>query len=242
MEKSFEELAYCKTQLGELILRRRKIPMLDDQIVYEVILNDEFLMSSLFHAAEDALAEIALREIDASELDVVVGGLGLGYTGKSVLCDKRVRSLRIVEFLKPVIDWHREGLLPVGTQLADDPRCRLVEGDFFTLATNPDGGFDSSEPDRLFHAILLDIDHSHEHLLAPHSAAFYSTQGLGAIAQRLLPDGIFGMWADGAPSDSFLNTLRSVFPQVRAEIVTFPNPIRDNESSSTVYIARKKKW
>lgn len=43
-------------------------------------LGDEFLMSSLFTAAEQELATLGLAALDRDELDVVVGGLGLGYT------------------------------------------------------------------------------------------------------------------------------------------------------------------
>lgn len=106
MDKLFEELDHQRTPLGELSLRRRKIAMLDGEIVYEVILNDEFLMSSLFHAAEDALAQRALLLLDLPELHVVVGGLGLGYTAAAALACPRVASLAVVEFLEPVMDWH----------------------------------------------------------------------------------------------------------------------------------------
>ncbi len=88
MEKSFEELDYCATPLGELILRRRKIPMLENEVVHEIILNGEFLMSSLFHVVEEALADLGLAAVEAPEgelLHVVVGGLGLGYTAAAAL-------------------------------------------------------------------------------------------------------------------------------------------------------------
>ena len=91
MEKSFEELDYCDTQLGELILRRRRIPMLENEVVHEIILNGEFLMSSLFHAVEEALADLGLAAVETSgggSLDVVVGGLGLGYTAAAALRNK----------------------------------------------------------------------------------------------------------------------------------------------------------
>ncbi|MFU8847953.1 MAG: hypothetical protein ACNA77_04455 [Opitutales bacterium] len=42
----FEELDYQQTARGELILRRRQVPMLQNLVVYEVILNGEFLHST----------------------------------------------------------------------------------------------------------------------------------------------------------------------------------------------------
>lgn len=77
MEKQFEELDYRQTDRGELILRRRKVPMLQDKVVYEVILNGEFLMSTLFHAAEDALAHLARAELVRFP-NPLTGGEGCG--------------------------------------------------------------------------------------------------------------------------------------------------------------------
>ena len=67
--------------MGEINLRRRIEPSLQVD-VYEVKLGDEFLMSSLFTVAEIELARLGLAEAGGDALDVVVGGLGLGYTAR----------------------------------------------------------------------------------------------------------------------------------------------------------------
>ena len=238
MEKAFEELDYCVTPLGELILRRRKIPMLENEIVYEVILNGEFLMSSLFHAVEEALADLGLAAATppAGPLDVVVGGLGLGYTVAAALKHARVRSLRIVDFLSPVIQWHRNGLVPLGNEISSDPRTCFVEGDFFDLAAHPERGFDPEEPGRKFHAVLLDIDHTPGHWLHARHAAFYTAEGLRTLRRHLHPGGVFALWSDEA-DDAFCARLEEIFTDVQARVVSFPNPIRGGESSGVVYVA-----
>jgi spermidine synthase len=91
--------------------------------------------------------------------DVVVGGLGLGYTAQAVLENPGVRSLIVVDALAEVIEWHQQGLLPLGKQLTDNPRCRFVNGDFFAMSHSADG-FDPDAPGRRFDAGLVDIDHS----------------------------------------------------------------------------------
>src|SRR5512134_938528 len=106
MSVRFEELDWGPTPLGEISLRRRLEPTLQID-VYEAKLGDEFLMSSLFTVSEIALADLALSSLHGSELDVVVGGLGLGYTAEAVLRDARVRSLYVIEALEEVIGWHR---------------------------------------------------------------------------------------------------------------------------------------
>ena len=76
MSINFKELDYQETELGELILRRRRMLSLEGAEVFEIKLGDSFLMSSLFTKVEVALAELALAELHADKLDVVVGGLG----------------------------------------------------------------------------------------------------------------------------------------------------------------------
>src|SRR5271170_4739034 len=107
MSADFAELDYRQTPLGELILRRRRLIALDGLDVFEVKLGGAFLMSSLFHKVEIALADLGLAAVAAPEQDVVVGGLGLGYTAVAALDHPAVYSLLIVEALDAVIDWHR---------------------------------------------------------------------------------------------------------------------------------------
>ena len=235
MEKAFEELDFCDTPLGELSLRRRRIPMLENAIVYEMILNGEFLMSSLFHVVEDALADLGLAAAKPGPLDIVIGGLGLGYTAASALKHQRVATLFIVDFLEPVIRWHKNGLVPLGAGIASDPRTHFVEGDFFAMTAGT--GFDPAVPGRRFHAILLDIDHTPQHWLNERHATFYTLEGLGQLRQHLRPGGVFAMWSDESPDSGFCSKLESVFPAIRAHTVSFPNPIRGGESSGTVYVA-----
>ena len=139
--------------------------------MYEVKLGDEFLMSSLFTVAEVELARLGLAQAVGVDLDVVVGGLGLGYTAQTALADTRVRSLIVVEALAEVIGWHQRAVLPDAAGLASDPRVRLQRGDFFALADS-EGSFDPEAPGRRFHAVLLDIDHTPRHVLHPSHAAY----------------------------------------------------------------------
>ena len=195
-------------------------------------------MSSLFHDAEVALADLGLAG-RKEPVDVVVGGLGLGYTAVAVLHHSAVRSLVVVEAMEAVIDWHVQGLVPLGVELTADPRCRLVHGNFFEMASQPGNGFDVEHPGSKFHAILLDIDHSPRNLLDPSHAAFYRPEGLRELACHLHPGGIFGMWSDDPPDSDFLKVLGETFPDPQSRTVTFPNPLLDSESSSTVYLANK---
>ncbi len=240
MKPLFEELDFRPTPIGDLILRRRRMAMLDDLIVYEVLLGNGYLMSSLFHDVEEALADLGLAAVEGEKLDVVVGGLGLGYTAAAALRDARVAELLVVDVMQPVIEWHEKGMVPLGETLTGDPRCRMVEGDFFAMAAEPERGFDPLSPGRKFHAVLLDIDHSPQNLLDEKNGAFYSADGLERLAAQLLPGGVFAMWSDDAPDEGFMKRLGEVFDSPQARVVKFPNPLLEKESESTVYVAGKR--
>jgi spermidine synthase len=230
----FEELDWQSTPLGEISLRRRLEPTLQVD-VYEVKLGDEFLMSSLFTAAEVALADISLARIPGADLDVVVGGLGLGYTAQAVLKDARVSSLQVIEALDEVIEWHRRGLLPPSDGLTTDRRCNLVHGDFFAMVATG-RGFGPGTPDR-HDAILVDIDHTPRHLLHPSHAPFYSPEGQRRLADRLNPGGVYALWSDDPPDEDFISIVEQVFASCEAHVITFPNPLTGGEAASTVYVA-----
>src|SRR4051794_8809293 len=237
MSLYFEELDFRPTAMGALSLRRRR--QLSTGIdVYEIKLGDEFLMSSLFTVAEIALARLGLGALQRTDLDVVVGGLGLGYTAQAVLEDKRVRSLVVVDALPEVIEWHERGLLPLGEQLMADPRCRLVSGDFFAMSASGHG-FDPQIPGRRFDAVLVDIDHSPQNLLHPNHAALYRPQGLRKLAEHLHPGGVFALWSNDPPDQAFKAMLADVFATSDAQVVTFRNPLQDRDASNTVYIGVK---
>ena len=137
----FEQIDSQPSVIGEISLRRRRIPAIGDRDIYEVKLGEEFLMSSMFVDAEVALSDIGLGETEGDDLSVVVGGLGLGYTAVAALRHERVAELLVVEYLEPVIGWHQQELVPLGKNLNADPRNRYVHGSFFDLAvTDPEVG------------------------------------------------------------------------------------------------------
>lgn len=239
MPRLFEELDYQVTPIGAISLRRRHILSLK-QDVYEVLLGDEHLMSSLFTASEVALAKLGLAaladggETPADGWDIVVGGLGLGYTAAAVLEEAHVSRLTVVELLGPVIEWHETRLVPLEPPLTEDARCRLHQADFFALAGS-EQGFGSPKD-----AILIDIDHTPDWLLDQRSGSFYSVEGLEKLKRHLKPGGIMGLWSDAREDKAFTARLAAVFSEAWSEPVTFQNPLQDNKPfTQTVYLARK---
>ncbi|WP_061964134.1 hypothetical protein [Demequina aurantiaca] len=248
MSARLEELGYADTPIGEVTLRRR-YDLVTQQDVFEVKLNDEWLMSSQFTAAEIALSHLGLARLAANasqaddaaagrRFDVAVGGLGLGYTAVAALEHPEVGSLVVVELVQPLIDWHNDNLVPASPALTGDDRCNFQQGDFFAMSYGE--GYDASEPGRLFDAVLLDIDHSPTHLLADGSEGFYGLNGMTAVERQLRPGGVYAMWSNDPPEDEYLSILEAVFTNVATEVITFPNPLQGRDATATIYIASKR--
>ena len=229
------ELAYQKTPLGDLTLRQRPEPFWGNQDVFEVKLGDEYLMSSLFTEGERHLATLGLPHLEG-ELDVVIGGLGLGYTAAEVLKNKRVSCVLVIDLFQAVIDWHQDGLVPNGKILTADARCELRQGDFFELART---SFDANATERKFNAVLLDIDHSPAHFLNEQNRSFYTSEGLASVCRQLKPGGCFALWSNDPAAQNFTRLLGDVFGSATAHTVEFPNPYTNAKSVNSVYVAHK---
>ncbi len=237
MTPRIEELDWQQTPMGVISLRKRFDTVLD-AFVYEVKLDDEYLMSSAFTASEEALSTLALAELDGIGWDVLVGGLGLGYTAGAALADDRVTSVTVVEAAEHVVDWHRRELLPTSPRLTADSRARLVHADFFAAIAGR--VVVAGVSDESFDAVLVDIDHTPQHLLHESHSPFYSVDGLAQVRERLRDGGVLGVWSDDPADEVFLAALRQVYVDVAAHVVSFPNPYTHGESACTVYLARRR--
>ena len=218
-------------------LRRRRELALGVE-VYEIKLGDEFLMSSLFTVAEIELARLGLAALAGTRLDVVVGGLGLGYTAQAV-AGRAGASARWWWSRRSaaVIGWHERELLPVGAGLTVDPRSRLVHGDFFAMV---DGGRDSTRSARAGASTpSCSTSTTHRaHCCIPATPPSTPPMACAVSPGHLQPGGVFALWSNDPPDDDFMTTLAEVFPTSAAHVVSFHNPLQDRDATNTVYVAR----
>lgn len=230
MSKSkLEILAYESTDLGILCLRRRELLSRPGTIVTEVTLNHEFLMSSLYTDSEQALARTAIQQCPRENLQVLIGGLGLGYTAQAALESDRVTHVEVVELLPPVIDWLATGLIPLSGELADESRLSVTQDDVYHRLAAP--------PSQLFDVILIDVDHSPDERLGEESVSFYTAAGLRAARQHLTPGGVLGVWSY-AESSPFVEALHEVFEQVHVQPVTYQNQLIDQQQTDWLFFAQ----
>lgn len=226
----FEILAYESTQLGTLCLRRREMLSKPGTIVTEVTLNHEFLMSSYHTASERALASISIEKQPGCGLQVLVGGLGLGYTAQAALESKRVACVEVVELLPEVIRWLADGLIPLADELNAEPRLSVVDGDIYARLWSP--------PLSLQHVILIDVDHSPDAQLAASSNSFYTAEGFARAAGHLQPDGVLAVWSYAEHSPT-LNAMRQALVDVEAHQVTYYNEHVHEEFTDWIFTGRR---
>ena len=226
---NFKILAYDETPLGPLCLRRRELLAEPGTIVTEVSLNHEFLMSSYNTASERALSSVALEMHDGRDLDVLVGGLGLGYTAREALVSDRVARVSVVEFLPQVIGWLEQGLIPLAGELKADARLQVVRGDVYLRLSEP--------PARAHDLILIDVDHSPDERLTAANGFFYTEEGLERAKKHLKPGGVLGIWSY-AESSPFADALRRAFREVRVVPVEFKNRFVGETQTDWLFFAR----
>lgn len=226
---NFQELDVADTDLGELVLRRRRTVAAGDEWVYEVKLAGRFLMSSLNTQSERELADRALAKLAGDGLRVLVGGLGLGFTAAAALRDPRVAQVDVVERLPQVIDWHRRGLVPLGASLCADARCRFVLADCLQLL---------QRPGELYDAILIDIDDSPIHLLDASHESFYAVAGLQAARRRLRTGGVFALWTSLPAEPEVTARMGAAFADAAVETVVFDNPLLEEPEANALYFGR----
>ncbi|WP_404308408.1 spermidine synthase family protein [Neorhodopirellula lusitana] len=227
---NLEILAYDDSPLGPLCLRRRELLSKPGTFVTEVTLNHEFLMSSLYTDSESELARIAIEMSVGEHLKVLVGGLGLGYTAYQALRSPRVAKVEVVDLLPQVIQWLKDGLVPLSQELNAEPRLDVQQGDVYARL--------AGTPDRLFDAILIDVDHSPDERLGEENASFYSVDGLRAAKEHLAPNGLLAVWSY-AESSPFADALRQVFDHVRVEPVTYDNQLIDERLTDWLFFAKR---
>lgn len=221
-----EILAYEQTPLGPLCLRRRELLSEPGTIVTEVTLNHEFLMSSYNTDSERAISNRAIEIHGGSNLQALVGGLGLGYTARELLSHTNVASVEVVEFLPQVIAWLRDGLIPLSSELNAAAHLQLTAGDVYQRLL--------AEPIDPFDLIVIDVDHSPGDQLGEQDHAFYTVEGLTRAKAHLREGGVLAVWSY-AESSSFSDALRSVFNQVYVEPIKTLNTLVGHEQTDWLF-------
>ncbi|MET8944802.1 spermidine synthase [Streptomyces sp. NPDC004542] len=198
---------------GEVVLRRHGE-------LLQIIANGCFLMDTSDGRSERLLVDAAYRALDGRpEPDVLIGGLGVGFSLAHATADPRWDRITVVEREPAVVDWHRAGpLSPLTAAALADPRTRIVEGDLLTYVTETSATYD---------ALCLDIDNGPGWTVTEDNEGLYSPAGLASCARVLRSGGVLAVWS-AQPSPEFERTLRNAgFQQVRTEEIPVARGVPD---------------
>jgi spermidine synthase len=186
------------------------------------------LMNSRVFNSEKVLAELGCGHITNSEkAQVLVGGLGMGYTLAAAL--KAVNNssqVTVAELVPEVVTWNQGPLGACAKNPLADPRTKVHIGDVKQLLVTNKPTFD---------AILLDVDNGPEGLTHSDNNWLYSVAGLEAIYQTLHPNGRLAIWSAG-PDYLFSVRLKNVGYKVETRIVR-SRPSKG--SKHTIFLAKK---
>lgn len=186
---------------GELVLR-------GDGDHFEIISNGVFLMDTRAGGSERLLVRATLERL-ARPSDLLIGGLGVGFSLAEALRSPYARSITVVECEPAVIGWHAGPLRPYSEGALDDPRVRVECADLLAWLGTASGRYD---------ALCLDIDNGPDWTVRADNAALYGPEGLDLLASRLRPGGVLAVWS-AAAVPAFEDRLRQRFTGVSARSV-----------------------
>jgi spermidine synthase len=202
---------------GELALRRGPLG-------YEIVCDGAFLISDENEVSSRAMITAARQHVPEGPLDVLIGGLGLGYALDEALTWNALRSVTVVEYEPVVVEWFELYCGERAGRAARDPRSRIIVDDVHDVLTVTRRGFD---------LIALDTDNGPEWLVREENARLYDPAGLKGVATALRPGGVAVFWSpDRYPE--FEATLAEVFAGVLLE--TAHDVVGGNRFAYTMYV------
>jgi spermidine synthase len=220
----YVEVARAGSPRGEVVLRERRSA--EAPPVLELRVNGVFVMDSRETGSERALATIALAQVDRPRR-VLVGGLGLGFTTREVLADRRVEQVVVAELEEALIGWMRDGTITDGPALLADRRLRVVPGDLRELV--------EEITTSTYDLVLLDVDNGPGYLVHEANAAVYEPPFLERVRGLLAPGGAVVVWAANEAPD-LERAMRAVFGS--CERRAHPVLLQDREEEYLLYLAR----
>lgn len=195
---------------------------------YAIRLNGQGLMDSSRSGSEATLGELAVARLGGpAPARVLVGGLGLGVTLRSVLEHVGAQAtVEVAELVRAVVEWNRGFLFGLNGALLEDPRVEVVTEDVWELLGR--GAYD---------AVVLDVDNGPAAMVHGPNARLYGAPGLGRLAAALKPGGRAVVWSAGGEERGFTRRLGGA--GLRVEVVPAKPHPRAKRCSHTIYVADK---
>lgn len=186
------------------------------------------LMNSSQHGSEEVLAELACERIcDRPEAKVLIGGLGMGYTLSAALRGLKPDGKAVVSELVPaVVKWNQEYMGHLAGHPLRDERVEVREIDVAKVIKSDQ---------RVWDAILLDVDNGPEGLTRRNNNWLYSENGLSSAYFALKYGGVLAIWSAG-PDKGFTQRLHKIGYEV--DVVTV-RARRTRGERHTIWFAKR---
>jgi len=194
---------------------------------FSIFLDGKELMHSKVSASEELLGQVGVKHIAHGPIcRVLIGGLGLGFTLRSVLEALRSKAeIEVVELLPAVIEWNRIHLRELNGKCLDDSRVTALNEDVLkVIGGAPAGSYD---------AILLDVDNGPVAMVAQGNASLYNDAGISRLRRALKPEGRLAIWSAGR-DQKFESRLRKT--RIRFETVPAKVHERARRSALVIYL------
>lgn len=143
------------------------------------------LMSNRMHGSEEVMAELVRCETPGAQ--VLVGGLGMGYTLRAALDQlPEGGQVTVCELMNAVVDWNRSHLGELADFPLEDRRTTLVVADIADYLRDTPETWD---------CILLDVDNGPQAFTQQKNAHLYLDRGLNITRMALRPGGAVAFWS-----------------------------------------------
>ena len=204
---------------GELVLRRR-----GEQ--WEVVLDGTFLIASVNEASSRALVRAALPFLPDRPLDVLIGGLGMGYALDEALGLAPPARVTVAEFEPVVVEWFERYFGERASRLRRDARSQVVVADVADVLRDSPAAFD---------LIALDTDNGPSGWCAARTPTSTTSPGSSTVRRALRPGGVAVLWSP-EPYDWFERRLLRVFASVTTSEAH--DEVQGRRLAYTMYVCR----
>jgi len=224
----YVEVARAQSPRGEVLLRERRAPDGDAApVVLELRVNGVFVMDTQETGSEKELAQAALAHVERPR-EVLIGGLGLGFTAHEVLADKRVERVVVVEIEDDLVRWMRDGTVPHGPSYLADERLTVVSADVGVVMEEATAGS--------YDLVLLDIDNGPGQLVHEQNEAVYGPEFLRQVHDALRTGGALAFWS-AAESAPLQESLEQVFGNATA--IPHEVSLQGHDERFWLYLSRR---
>ena len=175
---------------------------------YLVNVDGKELMSSYCHVSEDALATISRRCTTVARPEILIGGLGLGFTLAAYIKEfGDGAELSIVEKSPDIIHWYNTYTKRNSIGELDDSKVNFICSDISQY-----------NPEKRFDIIALDVDNGPEAICGVNNATLYDRPGLDRLYKQLNPQGTLLLWS-AFDSQSYVDDARAAGFEVTTEVL-----------------------